>query len=112
MNRNKRAMTLDPACPEGREIVKRLVATADVVVANLPLSVLRSLALDLDSLRRVKPDIILTTVTGFGAGGPLSHRHGFDGIGQAMSGAVYLSGTPEQPVQLKLPWVDFGTACL
>jgi len=112
MNRNKLGMTLDPAAPKGREIVRRLVATADVVVANLPPRVLRSLALDLDSLRQVKPDIILTTVTGFGAGGPLSNKHGFDGIGQAMSGAVYLSGTPEQPVALKLPWVDFGTACL
>lgn len=112
MNRNKLGMTLDPAAPGGREIVKKLVATADVVVANLPPRVLRSLALDLDSLRQVKPDIILTTVTGFGAGGPLSHKHGFDGIGQAMSGAVYLSGTPEQPITLKLPWVDFGTACL
>jgi crotonobetainyl-CoA:carnitine CoA-transferase CaiB-like acyl-CoA transferase len=112
MNRNKLGMTLEPAAQKGREIVKQLVATADVVVANLPPAVLRSLSLDLDSLRRVKPDIILTAVTGFGAGGPLSHRHGFDGIGQAMSGAVYLSGTPEQPIQLKLPWVDFGTACL
>ncbi len=71
MNRNKRGMTLDPASPKGREIVRKLVATADVVVANLPPAVLRSLALDLDSLRQVKPDIILTTVTGFGAGGPL-----------------------------------------
>src|SRR5205085_4102230 len=112
MNRNKLGMTLDPASPKGREITRRLVATADVVVANLPPSVLRSLALDLDSLRQVKPDIILTTVTGFGGGGPLSHKHGFDGIGQAMSGAAYLSGTPEQPIALKLPWVDFGTACL
>jgi crotonobetainyl-CoA:carnitine CoA-transferase CaiB-like acyl-CoA transferase len=112
MNRNKLGMTLDPAKPEGREIVRRLVATADVVVANLPPAVLRALALDLDSLRRVKPDIILTTVTGFGAGGPLSHKHGFDGIGQAMSGAVYLSGNSDQPVAIKLPWVDFGTACL
>src|SRR5205814_2178859 len=84
MNRNKRGMTLDPAGAQGREIVKKLVATADVVVANLPPAVLRSLALDLDSLRAVKPDIILTTVTGFGAGGPLSHKHGFDGIGQPM----------------------------
>jgi crotonobetainyl-CoA:carnitine CoA-transferase CaiB-like acyl-CoA transferase len=112
MNRNKRGMTLDPAAPQGREIVRRLVATADVVVANLPPAVLRSLALDLDSLRATKPDIILTTVTGFGAGGPLSNKHGFDGIGQAMSGAVYLSGTPEQPIVSKVPWVDFGTACL
>ena len=112
MNRNKLGMTLDPAAPKGREIVRKLVATADVVVANLPPRVLRSLALDLDSLRQTKPDIILTTVTGFGSGGPLSHKHGFDGIGQAMSGAVYLSGTPEQPIAIKVPWVDFGTASL
>ena len=112
MNRNKLGMTLDPAAPKGREIVRKLVSTADVVVANLPPQVLRALALDLDSLRLVKPDIILTTVTGFGAGGPLSHKHGFDGIGQAMSGAAYLSGTTEQPIAIKLPWVDFGTACL
>jgi len=112
MNRNKLGMTLDPAAPKGREIVKKLVATADIVVANLPPRVLRSLALDLDSLREVKPDIILTTVTGFGAGGRLSHKHGFDGIGQAMSGAVYLSGFPDQPIMTKVPWVDFGTAFL
>ncbi len=112
MNRNKLGMTLDPAAPKGREIVRNLVVTADVVVANLPPQVLRALALDLDSLRLIKPDIILTRVTGFGADGPLSHKHGFDGIGQAMSGAAYLSGTPEQPIAIKLPWVDFGTACL
>jgi crotonobetainyl-CoA:carnitine CoA-transferase CaiB-like acyl-CoA transferase len=112
MNRNKLGMALDPASPKGREIVKELVASADVVVANLPPAVLRSLALDLDSLRATKPDIILTTVTGFGAGGPLSHKHGFDGIGQAMCGAVYLSGFAEQPIMTKVPWVDFGTAFL
>jgi crotonobetainyl-CoA:carnitine CoA-transferase CaiB-like acyl-CoA transferase len=112
MNRNKRAMTLDPACPEGREIVARLVATADVVVANLPPEVLRSLGLDLESLRRVKPDIILTTVTAFGAGGPWSHKHGFDGIGQVMCGSAYLTGTPEQPMRAAAAWVDCGTASL
>jgi crotonobetainyl-CoA:carnitine CoA-transferase CaiB-like acyl-CoA transferase len=112
MNRNKRAMTLDPSSPEGREIVKKLVATADVVVANLPPEVLRSLALDLESLRRVKPDIILTTVTAFGAGGPWSHKHGFDGIGQTMAGGAYLTGTPEQPMRAAVAWVDCGTASL
>jgi len=112
MNRNKRAMTLDPASPRGREIVKKLVATADVVVANLPPDVLRHLALDLESLRRVKPDVILTTVTAFGAGGPWSHKHGFDGIGQAMSGSAYLTGTPEQPLRAAVAWVDCGTASL
>jgi crotonobetainyl-CoA:carnitine CoA-transferase CaiB-like acyl-CoA transferase len=112
MNRNKRAMTLDPSSADGREIVKKLVATADVVVANLPPEVLRSLALDLESLRRVKPDIILTTVTAFGAGGPWSHRHGFDGIGQVMCGAAYMTGTLEQPYRASVAWVDCGTASL
>ena len=112
MNRNKRAMTLDPAAPEGREIVRKLVATADVVVANLPPEVLRSLELDLDSLRRVKPDIILTTVTAFGAGGPWSHKHGFDGVAQLMCGSAYLTGTPEQPIRASVAWVDCGTASL
>jgi crotonobetainyl-CoA:carnitine CoA-transferase CaiB-like acyl-CoA transferase len=112
MNRNKRAMTLDPGSPKGREIVRKLVATADVVVANLPPDVLRGLALDLDSLRRVKPDIILTTVTAFGAGGPWSHKHGFDGIGQVMCGSAYLTGTPEQPLRASVAWVDCGTASL
>src|SRR5262245_647479 len=112
MNRNKRAMTLDPACPEGREIVKKLVATADVVVANLPPEVLRSLSLDLESLRRVKPDIILTTVTAFGAGGPWSHKHGFDGVAQLMCGSTYLTGTPDQPMRASVAWVDCGTASL
>ncbi|HEV8144507.1 MAG TPA: CoA transferase [Methylomirabilota bacterium] len=112
MNRNKRAMTLDPSSPDGREIVRKLVATADVVVANLPPEVLRALALDLESLRRVKRDIILTTVTAFGAGGPWSHKHGFDGIGQVMSGAAYMTGTTEQPYRAAVAWVDCGTASL
>src|SRR5262249_57834523 len=109
MNPNSRPWPPAPACPEGREIVKKLVATADVVVANLPPEVLRSLALDLESLRRVKADIILTTVTAFGAGGPWSHKHGFDGIGQVMAGGAYLSGTPDQPIRASVPWVDCGT---
>src|SRR5437899_2092819 len=112
MNRNKRAMTLDPSCPDGREIVRKLVATADVVVANLPPAVLQALALDLESLRQVKPDIILTTVTAFGAGGPWSGRHGFDGVGQVMCGSAYLTGTPEQPLRAAVAWVDCGTASL
>ena len=111
-NRNKRGMTLDPASPEGREIVTRLVRTADVVVANLPPDVLKALGLDLESLRAVKPDIILTTVTAFGAGGPWSHRHGFDGVGQAMCGSAFLTGTPEQPMRAAVTWVDFGSASL
>src|SRR5262249_56099669 len=105
-------MTLDPSAPRGRDVVRKLVATADVVVANLPPDVLRHLSLDLESLRRVKPDIILTTVTAFGAGGPWSHKHGFDGIGQAMSGSAYLTGTPDHPLRPPPPPVPCVTPTL
>jgi crotonobetainyl-CoA:carnitine CoA-transferase CaiB-like acyl-CoA transferase len=110
MNRNKRSLTLDPRKPEGQEVVRRLVATADVVVANLPPQTLEALGLDLASLRRVKPDIILTTVSAYGRGGPYSERVGFDGIGQVMSSAVFMSGWPDRPVRAQVPYVDFGTA--
>ena len=81
MNRNKRGMTLNPTVPAGQEIVRKLVATADVVVANLPPQTLQAMHLDYDSLCAVKPDIILTTVSAYGRGGPYSDRVGFDGIG-------------------------------
>jgi crotonobetainyl-CoA:carnitine CoA-transferase CaiB-like acyl-CoA transferase len=90
--------------------VRKLVATADVVVANLPPQTLAAMRLDYESLTAVKPDIILTTVTAYGRGGPYSGRVGFDGIGQAMSGAVYMTGTANQPYRAQVPWVDFGTA--
>jgi crotonobetainyl-CoA:carnitine CoA-transferase CaiB-like acyl-CoA transferase len=110
MNRNKLGLTLDPMTPEGQEVVRKLVATADVVVANLPPQTLVAMKLDYASLTAVKPDIVLTTVSAYGRGGPYSERVGFDGIGQAMSGAVYMTGEEDQPYRAQVPWVDFGTA--
>ena len=110
--RNKRGLTLNPMKPEGREIVKKLVAKTDVVIANLPPDTLKTMGLDYESLKKVKPDIILTMISAFGTGGPYSNRVGFDGLGQAMSGAMYLSGTPDQPVKSYTPFIDFGTASL
>ena len=110
VNRNKRGLTLNPMKPDGREVVRRLAATADVVVANLPDSALTAMRLDYASLSAVTPDIILTSVSAFGAGGPYSAKVGFDGIGQAMSGAMYLSGRPGEPTKSYVPWVDFTTA--
>ncbi len=110
--RNKLSLTLNPMKPEGREIVKKLVATADVVVANLPPDTLQAMGLDYDSLTAIKPDIILTMISAFGQGGPYANRVGFDGLGQAMSGSMYLTGTPEQPVRAWAPYIDFGTASL
>jgi crotonobetainyl-CoA:carnitine CoA-transferase CaiB-like acyl-CoA transferase len=112
LGRNKLGMTLNPMKPEGREIVRKLVATADVVVANLPPETLEAMGLDYESLRAVKPDIILTTVSAFGHGGPYSDRVGFDAVGQAMSGTMHLTGHPDEPMRAFVPYVDFGTASL
>ncbi len=109
-NRNKRSVTIDTASEKGAALVRKLVASADVVVANMPENAMRANGLDYDSLRATKPDIILSSISGFGRGGPYSDRVGFDGIGQVMSGGVYRSGLPDQPMRSVVPYVDFGTA--
>jgi crotonobetainyl-CoA:carnitine CoA-transferase CaiB-like acyl-CoA transferase len=110
--RNKRSFTLDSRGPEGRAVLERLVATADVVVANLPDRALADLGIDEASLRRVKPDIILTSATAFGAKGPWKEKLGFDALLQAVSGNLHLSGTPGQPTRSFAPYVDYGTGAL
>ena len=112
MNRNKRGMTLDPMREEGRAITRKLVETADVVVANLPPETLKSMGLDYETLSAINPRIILTTASAFGHGGPYSNRVGFDGVAQAMSGAVYLTGPEGAPTRTYASWVDYLTASL
>lgn len=110
VNRNKKSVTLDPASDEGRAIVRKLVSTADVVVANLPPQALVELGLDYETLSRIKPDIILTSMNAFGSGGPWSDKVGLDGIAQVMSGLAYVSGPLDNPQKLYGPWVDYMTA--
>ena len=97
LNRNKLGIALDPMKAEGRELVRRLVQTADVVVANLPIDSLKSMGLDYESLKAIKPDIILAMSSTFGEIGPYAERVGFDGIAQAMCGNMHLSGHPTRP---------------
>ncbi len=110
LNRNKRGMTLDLAHPGSGEIVERLVRSADVVIVNMPLDALRKLGLDYESLSRMRKDIILVMASAFGPTGPYAARLGFDGIAQATSGAMSLTGFPEAPVRSIVPWADYGTA--
>ena len=99
LNRNKRNLTLDTSKPESAEIIRRLVKGADVVVANLPNNVLKSMRLDYESLKATKPDIILARISTFGPDGPYANRVGFDTVVQAMSGAMSLTGFPGAPVR-------------
>lgn len=110
INRNKRSLTLDPLTPEGRDVVAKLVGSADIVVANLPEPALKQMGLDYETLKAIKPDIILVTSSAFGSSGPLAKNVGFDGVAQAMSGVVYMTGQPDEPYRAAVNWVDFGTA--
>jgi crotonobetainyl-CoA:carnitine CoA-transferase CaiB-like acyl-CoA transferase len=110
LNRNKRNLTLDTSKPESAEIIRRLVKSADVVVANLPMNVLKSMGLDYDSLCAIKPDIILARISTFGPDGPYANRVGFDTVAQAMTGAMALTGFAGTPVRDIVPFEDFGTA--
>lgn len=109
-NRNKRSMTLDTTTSEGQAIAAKLVATADIVVANMPDAAMRANKLDYESLKAIRLDVILASATAYGRGGPYSDRVGFDGIGQVMSGAVYRTGAPEQPYRTAVPYVDHASA--
>jgi crotonobetainyl-CoA:carnitine CoA-transferase CaiB-like acyl-CoA transferase len=109
-NRNKKSLTLDPASPRGREVMRRLVATADIVVINMPLDAIQKLDLDYEALKAVRPDIILVHTSAFGTDGPYMDRVGFDGVGQAMSSGVYMSGDPDDPRRTVVCWVDVSTA--
>ena len=110
LNRNKKSLALSLGSADGQAIVRRLVATADIVVANMPADALAKAGLDLASLAAIKPDIILVTASAFGDAGPMARNVGFDAIGQAMSGAVQLTGTRDQPYRAQVNYVDFGTA--
>ncbi len=110
LNRNKKGITLDPGHAEAGEIKRRLISSADVVLANLPLDVLQKLGLDYDSLTAIKPDIILTRISTYGHEGPYVNRVGFDPVIQAMSGAMTLTGTPGIPIRSAVPFEDYGTA--
>lgn len=109
-NRNKLGMTLNPTKPEGRAIQDKLIATADIVLANMPDRALKQLGLDYDTLKAIKPDIILVTATAFGTTGPYAEKVGLDSVAQAMSGNMEMSGTPGQPIKSFSPWVDYNTA--
>jgi crotonobetainyl-CoA:carnitine CoA-transferase CaiB-like acyl-CoA transferase len=112
MGRNKLGLTLNPMKPAGREIVKKLLAVSDVVIANLPYETLQDMGIDYETISAINPRIILATTSTFGSEGPYATRVGFDTIGQAMSGAMFLSGDGNVPTRMNAPYVDFGTALL
>ena len=92
VNRNKRSVTIDLAQPDGQALVRRLAAQSDVVVENYKVGQLAKYGLDDAALRRVKPDLIYCSVTGFGQTGPYAPRPGYDFIIQGIGGFMSVTG--------------------
>jgi crotonobetainyl-CoA:carnitine CoA-transferase CaiB-like acyl-CoA transferase len=109
MNRNKRSLALDFTSATQDTRLRRLIASADVVVINMPPRQLARMGLDYAALRAVRPDIILTTITAYSAAGQSSDLTGFDGTGQALTGAMQITGTGEAPMRAAVSYVDYAT---
>ena len=110
VNTGKRGMTLDLKHPRAKEILNRLLQDADVVLENFKAGVIERLGFGYEAVRKIKPDIIYCSVTGYGQEGPYAGAAAYDGAIQATSGMVAVTGTPDTPVRAGFMSVDVPTA--
>jgi formyl-CoA transferase len=107
LHRNKRSMTLDLKHPRGVEVLKKLVAKADVLVENFRPDVKRRLGIDYEALSQVNPRLVYASISGFGQSGPYRDRPGYDQIAQGLGGLMSVTGLPGQgPVRVGIPVAD------
>ena len=107
LHRNKRSITLDLKKPEGVEVFHRLVKKADVVVENYRPDVKFRLGVDYESLKKINPRVVYTSISGFGQDGPYAERPGVDQIAQGMSGLMSITGEPGKgPVRAGIAIAD------
>jgi crotonobetainyl-CoA:carnitine CoA-transferase CaiB-like acyl-CoA transferase len=106
-NRGKRSIIADFATEEGRALVRRLAASADVVIENFKVGGLAKYGLDHESLKAVNPRLIYASITGFGQDGPYATRVGYDFLIQGMGGAMSITGEPDgQPIKTGFAMAD------
>ena len=106
-SRNKQSLTLNLKAAEGQDIVRRLVAEADVLVENFRPGTLEGWGLGWDELSKINPRLIMLRISGYGQTGPYRDRPGFGVIGEAMGGLRHLSGYPGQaPVRVGISLGD------
>jgi hypothetical protein len=110
---NKRAITLNLKTEQGREILKKLVATADVLVENYRPGAFEALGLGYDDLRKINPKLIYASFSAFGQTGPKRSRTAYDHVIQSTSGIMAMTGTPEvNPVKIGAPAIDYATGTM
>ncbi|MFD5078240.1 CaiB/BaiF CoA transferase family protein [Streptomyces sp. NPDC058371] len=109
-NRGKESIALDLKDPRGLEVVRRLVADADVFVQNLAQGAAARLGLDAATLCAVHPRLIAVDISGYGATGPYAGKRAYDMLVQCEAGLVSVTGTPERPVKAGIPAADIAAA--
>ena len=106
-HRNKRSLTLNLKEPEGVAVLKKLVATADVLLENFRPDVKTRLGIDYEVLSKVNPRLVYASISGFGQTGPYATRPGFDQIAQGMGGLMSVTGLPGHgPLRVGIPIAD------
>lgn len=96
LNTNKKGLTLDLQSPRGRELLRRLIATCDVVVENFTPRVLDQIGLDFATVQSIRPDVVMVRMPGFGLAGPWRDNPAFAYVIEAASGVSWLTGYPDR----------------
>lgn len=111
VNRNKKSLTLNLKSDQGREIMHRLLAHADVFITNLPRqSSRRKTGVDAETLLNLNPRLVYVSITGYGSTGPYAERSGYDLIAQSESGLMSVTGEPDgEPMRYPIPLSDMTT---
>ena len=114
MNRNKRGIVLDLKSEGGKQVLRRLIKDADVVLENYRKGTMEKLGLGYDELKKDNPGLIYAEISGFGRTGPYAERGGFDLIAQGMSGLMSITGegAGRQPVKVGAPVSDITAGIL
>ncbi|MGW4908374.1 CaiB/BaiF CoA transferase family protein [Streptomyces sp. NPDC004270] len=107
-NRGKESIALDLKDPRGLDVVRRLVADADVFVQNLAHGAAARLGLDAATLCAAHPRLVAVDISGYGASGPYAGKRAYDMLVQCEAGLVSVTGTPEQPVKAGIPAADIA----
>ncbi len=109
LQRNRRSLTLNLKDPKGRQLFRKLVVTADVVVENFRPDVKYRLGIDYETLKGINSMIVLASISGFGETGPYARRPGFDQIAQGMGGLMSITGDPDGgPMRVGIPIADLS----
>lgn len=109
LNRGKKTVTLDLASDRGKARLSEMIANADVLIQNLKLGALARLGFDPAELRQKHPGLIICSITGYGATGPMAERKAYDLLVQAESGLSSITGGPSEPARVGVSVVDIAT---